>query len=90
MEPMISYETLHLMMEAFILTCFIIPVVGYGMPKMWSWIKSLTVLDRDRIELPREWNFGPEISHVKIIDMEVASSNQRPYDWAQEENGYYN
>jgi hypothetical protein len=89
-EPIISYEMLHMMMTAFILTCLILPIVGYGGPRLWSWIKSLTILDSaDRIELP-EWDFGPELSHVRIIDMEVVPTTERPYDWAMEENDYRN
>lgn len=89
MTPIISYEMLHMMMEAFILTCFIVPIVGYGGPKLWGWVKNQMILDADRIRVPK-WNFGPELSHVKILDMDVASSDVRPYDWAKEEDGYIN
>jgi hypothetical protein len=92
MEPIISYEMLYIVVEATILTCLVIPIVAYGGPKLWGWIKGLTILDSmDRIELP-EWNFGPELSHVRIIDMEVVSTTERPYDWAKEkeEDDYSN
>jgi hypothetical protein len=89
-EPIISYGMLHMMMQAFILTCFILPIVGYLGPPLMRWFQSLFHLNHERLpELP-EWNFGPELSHVKILDMDVASSNRQPYDWAKEENGYYN
>ena len=73
-EPLISYETLHMLVLAMLMTCFAIPIGSL----LWSWIVRLTKLDHDKIIVPSH-DFGPEEDHIRIID-----TDRQPYDWAKE------
>ncbi len=88
-EPLVSYETLAFVMEAFLLGIAIFVVGIYVLPPLSRWFKSLFVLDSDRIELPQTWNFETEpISHVKVIGTceDLVPTVRKPYDWAEEED----
>jgi hypothetical protein len=71
------------MVLAMLMTCIAIPVGGM----LYSWIKSLTHLDSQKIVLP-DWDFGPEKELVRIISDEewtmMMTDRPRPYDWARE------
>ncbi len=73
-EPFISYETLHMMVLAFLMTCIAIPVGSL----LYTWIVSLTHLKSEKITVPSH-DFGPEEDHIRIIDTDT-----QPYDWAKE------
>ena len=89
-EPLISYELMHAAVASFILGCAVFVILGYLGPPLIRWFQSLFHMDHDRLPDLPEWDFGPEISHVRILDNPVASTNERPYDWALEDNDYYN
>jgi hypothetical protein len=82
-EPFISYEQLHMMVLAFLVTCIAIPVGGM----LYSWIVSLTHLRSRKIVIP-SYDFGPERSPLVHIvsdeDMEMMLFDRpRPFDWSQ-------
>ena len=77
-EPLISYETLHMLVLAFLMTCFAIPVGGM----LYSWIVSLTKLDHHKITVP-SYDFGPERDEIRIIQVGEQTPGT-PYDWAKE------
>ena len=95
-EPMISQELFELAVLSFFLGLVIYATLGaihvYLMPKAIEWFKSLFYLNSQRDELPAlpEWDFAPAISHVRIIEDSIAPTTNKPYDWALEEDGYYN
>ena len=64
----------------------------YVSPIIARWFKSLFFLDSQQDDLPElpKWDFGEPISHVTIIDNSVAPKNNKPYDWALEEDDYIN
>lgn len=89
-EPIISYELLHAAVTSMIIGCIIFAILGYLGPPVIRWFRGLFHMDYQRLpELPN-WNFGPELSHIKVLDNPVASTNARPYDWALEDNEYNN
>lgn len=95
-EPMISQELFTLAVLSFFYGIVLFAVLGaihfYLMPTLTRWFRSLFYLDNQRDELPKlpEWNFSPELSHIRILENPIAPNNNKPYDWAKEEDGYYN
>ena len=95
-NPIISAELLHIAMVSFVLGCCIFAFCGYFhmyvSPILARWFKSLFFLDSQRDDLPElpEWDFAPAISHVRIIDNSVVPKQNKPYDWALEEDDYIN
>lgn len=65
-----------MMVLAFLMTCFAIPVGGL----LYSWVVSLTHLKSEKIIVPSH-DFGPEEDHIQII-----GTDTQPYDWAKEIN----
>tara|TARA_Y100000361_G_scaffold146441_1_gene156852 strand:+ start:1562 stop:1858 length:297 start_codon:yes stop_codon:yes gene_type:complete len=95
-EPMISQELFELAVLSFVLGLVVYAVLGaihiYLMPRAIKWFKGLFYLESQKDELPAlpKWDFGPAISHVRIIEDSIAPTTNKPYDWALEEDGYYN
>ena len=95
-EPMISQELFELAVLSFFYGIVLFAVLGaihiYLMRILTRWFKSLFYLNSQRDELPElpEWNFSPALSHVRILENPIAPNNNKPYDWAEEEDGYYN
>ena len=77
---LISYETLHFSVLAFIMTCLAIPVGGM----LYSWIVKR--FQPERIVVP-DWDFSPERDSITLLSDEdwtmMTTDQPRPYDWAQ-------
>jgi hypothetical protein len=89
-QPIISYELLHAAVTSMIIGCFAFAILTYLGPPVLRWFRGLFHMDNDRLPALPTWDFGPELSHVTVLDNPVASSNNRPYDWALEDDGYHN
>ena len=66
------------MVLAMLMTSFAIPVGGL----IYSWIKSLTVLNTDKIAIPVR-DFGPDSDPIRILQVGEQIEGA-PYDWAKE------
>ena len=95
-NPIITAELLHMAMWSFVVGCLIFAFCGYFhmyvSPIIARWFKSLFFLDSQQDDLPElpKWDFGEPISHVTIIDNSVVPKQNKPYDWALEEDDYIN